>query len=330
MKFIVFISLLLVFILPSELKYNITIIATIIWFLSTIYYSIKLYKIKDKKITTDKYSMEPPNNNHSSYIRYLYKGKVDYKVFISTIIELLLKKSISLVRQNKDEYYFIDNNIEDEALTKSEAFLKNMLFKVIGEKECLSLNQMQKRCLKNSGYIYSVYREWKHIFVYECASNKYFKSNKNVIDASLIYFVSSLIIGIYNALFTKFVFIALLIFTIMAILTTYVNEMKKLEEDAKKEYICWLEFKNYIEKNDNSLDELDIISLENYATYAYVLDAYEPFINILNKKEDIEKSVFLQIIKLRIFDEVENKLKNSINTFNFNAKLLFAKNKGRR
>lgn len=332
-KLVVILSLLIGPLLGDAFK-PIVIFLSIMWAIYTIYQFIKIEKFKDKKITTDKYLLEPPNNNYSAYIRYLYKGKVDYKAFVASIIELMLRKSISLVRYNKGDYYLI-NNKDDEELSKSEECIKKILFKDIGNCDSVSLNLIKEKCSKNSGYIYSVYKEWEEILEYECASNKYFITNKNIVENVLLYFVVSFIISLYHLIFTNIMWLAVSMIGITGYLCKCVNDIRNREEDAKEELEKWLEFKNYINKQDNGLDELDVTSLENYATYAYVLDCYEGFINVLNRKhskntDSFKDSVLLMIMYLRIFDDIDNILKSSFNKAYFNSRILFSKNKGRR
>lgn len=332
-KLVVILSLLIAPLLRDAFV-PIVIFISIIWVLYTIYQFIKINKFKDKEITTDKYLLEPPNNNYSANIRYLYKGKVDYKVFVSTIVELMLKGSISFVRINKDEYCLV-NNKNDEELNKIEEGVKKIIFDDIGNSDVVSLELIKKKCSKNSGYIYSVYKEWQELFEYQCASNKYFKSNKNNVENVLLYFIASIIISIYNIVFTKLIWLSIIMICTTGYLCKSVNDIKNREDDAKKELEEWLKFKNYMKKQDNSLDELDVSSLENYATYAYVLDCYDSFVNILNSKNSKNKdsfkdSVLLMIMYLRIFDEFDNVLKTSINKAFFNSKILFSRNKGRR
>ena len=167
----------------------------------------------------------------------------------------------------------------------------------------------------------------------ENAKNKYFKPVKRIVDNSLMYFVSSILLVVYNILFTKYVVVALIIFYVTSYLTIVVNNLKNREDDAKEEYIKWLEFKNYLKTN--SLDELDISSLENYATYAYALDEYDNFLVALNKKylkdeHVFDKSILLSIMNFRIFDEVEEVLRKSIKIARNKYVFLFKRNKGRK
>lgn len=335
MKIVIVIILIITALLNETLRPNAILLITLGWLIYTIIYSIGLYKTKDKKIVTDKFSIEPPNNNYSSHIRYLFKGKADNKVFIVTIMELLLKKSISLVRYNKNEYYLIDNKVKDEVLTKNEENVKKILFKDIGDDAKISLNKFKKSCSKNSGYINAVYKEWQSVFECECAYDKYFKSIKNKVDSSMFYFCIAFIVALYNVVFIKKIGIALIIFTINSILIKYVNDYKHKEEEAKEEYKEWLKFRNYIMKKDNTFDELDILTLENYATYAYVLDCYKEFKNILYRKYCKNKtcfddSVLLSIMNLSIFDDLEKIINKGINITNIKTRFLFTKNRGRR
>ena len=151
----------------------------------------------------------------------------------------------------------------------------------------------------------------------------------------MFYFCISFIISLYNVIFTKRIIIALIIFAINSFLIKYVNDYKHKEEDAKDEYKKWLQFKNYMMKKDNTFNELDIVSLENYATYAYVLDCYKEFQNILLKKYSKDKncfdeSVVLSIMNLGIFDDLEKEINKGINISNIKTRFLFARNKGRR
>ena len=332
MSILVLIALLFVLLLSNTLKYKLVVIMTILWAIYTIYYIFKLGREKDKKEVVTTVTNYPPNNNYSPYIRYLYSTKVDYKVFILTIIELILKGEIKLVRQNGNEYYLIDND-KHSNLEKNEAFVKKILFSNIGKKDTCPLNKILREATENSGYFYDMYKEWINVFEFENAKNKYFKPVKRIVDNSLMYFVSSILLVVYNILFTKYVVVALIIFYVTSYLTIVVNNLKNREDDAKEEYIKWLEFKNYLKTN--SLDELDISSLENYATYAYALDEYDNFLVALNKKylkdeHVFDKSILLSIMNFRIFDEVEEVLRKSIKIARNKYVFLFKRNKGRK
>lgn len=332
MKLFTILCLLLILLVPNELRISLTLLASFLWLIYSIYYCYILYVSKDKKIITYKYLETPPNNNYSPYIRYLVSGKIDYRVFFLVVIELIIKGSISLKKEN-NLYYLFDNKIKNEDLKKSEIYVKKILFKDIGEGHYVILNKMFKKCSFNSGYLYSVYKEWANLFEYEAMFNKYFKTNKNLVDKSTFFLITSFVISLYNVFFTKRIIIALFIFTITSIMCKYINDMKNREEDAKGEYKRWLEFKNYLNKKDNLLNELDSVSLENYSLYAYSLDSYYSFSNILKNKvgtDKIEKSEILKLINSGDFTKIEYIFSKSIEKLNINAVLLFAKNKGRR
>lgn len=335
MKIVTFLPIIAIFLLPDELKFMGTLILSGVWVLYTIYFSININRIRDKKVNTNNISMNPPNNNNSAYIRFLYSGKVDYKVFITTIVELILKDSISLFRKNQCEYFFIDNKIPDEVLTNSEARVKKLLFSNIGANGQTSLKEIETVSKKSSGYVYSIYCDWINTFSYECAQNKYFKAVKPIVDNSLIFFMASFIIAILNVIYTEYIWLSLIIFTVTSLLIKLVNDYANREDDAKVEYKKWLEFKNYIKSMDSELLHLDTKTLENYATYAYVLDEYDSFVRILNKIYDVDNDVFndstiLTIMNFRIFDEIEARLKKSINKSKIKSTVFLSKNKGRR
>jgi len=332
MKLFIILCLLIILILPNELRIPLTLLASLIWLIYSVYYCYILYTSKDKKIITAKYLETPPNNNYSPYIRYLVSGKIDYKVFFLEVIELIIKGSVSLKKEN-NLYYLFDNKIKNEDLKRSEIYVKKILFKDIGEGHYVILNKMFKKCSFNSGYLYSVYKEWANIFEYEAMFNKYFKSNKKIIDKSTFFLVISFFVSLYNIFFTKKIILALFIFTVAAVMCKYINDMKNMEDEARGEYERWLEFKNYLNKEDNTLDELDIFSLENYSLYAYSLNSYYSFSDILKnrvKNEEIEKSEILKLIVSGDFSRIEYIFSKSIEKLNINAVLLFAKNKGRR
>ena len=64
MKLIILASLLLVIVLSDPVKISITIFFSILWFIYTIYYIIKLNKAKEKTIKTNNIRKNPPNNNY--------------------------------------------------------------------------------------------------------------------------------------------------------------------------------------------------------------------------------------------------------------------------
>ena len=328
---IVVLTLILAYI--DGIRNSVTIALTIVWAIYTIYQIIKLLIVKDKKIITKKILEYPPNDNYASHIRYLYKRKVDSKSFICTIFELILKNSISLKRSNS-EYYFIDNQVKDEVLTKNEESVKKILFRELGNTENVSLSNIKKMCKKNIGYLSIVLKEWKITCEYECIKDKYFKSVKKIIEDYVFYFAISLIIAIYNILFTKYILIAVLIFLITAILSVITNDLKNISDESISEYKNWLEFKNYLDSKNNNISTLDNSILERYALYAYVLDSYKSFKKqLLNKylkdNDSFNDSVLLSIMNASIFDEIEKEIRKSINNVNIKS-YLYAKNKGRR
>lgn len=304
-----------------------TYILTFSWAIYLIYFSCKLFSVKDKKISTNNYIETPPNNNYSPYIRYLYSGKIDYKVFLLIVIELIKKESISIKYENR-LYCLIDNKIEDEVLSNSEKYVKKLLFKDIGSKEFVVLNEMINRCNFNSGYLYEVYKEWVDIFYCDVSSNKYFKSNKKILDNSTNFLVMSFVISLLNIFFTRKVIISLIVFSIAAIICKYINDISNREEESKKEYIKWLEFKNYINKKDIEFN-LDNNLLEEYALYSYALDSYNEFKNILSKYDEFDGEI-LNIFSNNIINDIDYIFKKSIGKLGINAIILLKSNKGRR
>lgn len=328
---IIILTLLLAYI--DVIRNSVTIALTIVWSIYTIYQIIKLLKIKDKKISSKRILKHTPNDSCASHIRYLYKRRVDYKSFISTILDLLLKDSISLKRSN-GEYYFIDNKIKDEVLTKSEEGVKKILFVEMGNTDNVSLSSIKKMSKINVGYLSIVLKDWNITCEYECVKEKYFKSVKRIIEDYIFYLVISLIIAIYNVLFTKYILVALIIFVVTSVLSVITNNFKKINEESIDEYKSWLEFKNYIESKDASISQLNNNILERYALYAYVLDSYKSFKSIvynkyINDKNSLNDSVLLSIINTSIFDDIERVIRKSINSIKIKS-CVYAKNKGRR
>lgn len=309
------------------------IILALVWFLATIYFSYKILKMKKDKVNTNEYINYPPNNEYSYVIRCLYSKKIDSVAFVATIFELLLKKSISLVRYNKNEYAFIDNDL-NEVLNKSEEQLKNILFKKIGSEKKLSINFFKTYSRKNSGYFYSIYKEWQDSLKIEVLTKKYFERVKPLIDKTLFYFSFSFAIALLNIIINKNYLIFVIIFSITSILIIKVNNYLKIDDELKNQYIEWIKFKNYIKSCNNDLIDLDTVTLEKYCLYAYIFDEKENFKKIINKKyskdkESIENSVLLSIVNLGIFDNIEKEIRKSIKIAKINYTYFFARNKGR-
>ncbi len=333
MRVIFIILMLLIAMLESNIRADITIALTILWLLYTIYIYIKLLKEKDKKIISKNTLNNAPSDSSASHIRYFYKKMTDNKVFISIIFDLLRKKSISLVRQN-GEYYFIDNKVIDEVLAKSEENTKKLLFTEMGNKENTSLLKINNAFRKNSGYIYNEYKSFKNSFEYECTKEKYFISNKKVIDNTMFYFILSMIIAIYDLLFLGKLIYFLSIFFITCFIIRVVNNFKNIENNKKSEYKSWLEFKNYID-SDIDISNLDVETLESYSLYAYVLDSYDNFKRKLNNmymKDNncFNNSILLSIMNAGVFDYLVKEINKDIKICEFKSIVLFARNKGRR
>lgn len=329
---VVIIAALLLFILFPSIFYLAIIISSIFWLIYTVWYIIKLRNILDKKIITNELRTDAPNNNHAYNIRYLYSKKIDYKAFISVILELINKKRISLIRYNKNDYQFINNKKMNIELTKVENSCIKFLFNQIGDNEKLSLNSFLILCKQSPVYVYECFKEWVSVFEYENAPLKYFKRIKPLIDDSLFYFVVSMIIVISN-IAVKYILVALFIFFVTSYIIMIVNNYANLEEESKNEYIEWLKYKNYINKYDNDLYELDIESLDNLAMYAYVLDEYDSFKNILNRRykdnKNIDNDVILSIMYFEIFDDIEYKITSGLKSSKHKSMNMFKRNKGK-
>lgn len=325
MKTFIIIILILTIFKPSYLGL-ITYITTIGWCIYFLCFIYKLHTFKDKKIKTNNSIALPPNNTYPPYIRYLYSGKIDYKVFLLIVIDLIKKGSISIKKEDRI-YYLIDNKLKEEVLSNSEKHVKKILFKDIGTNDYVILNTMIKKCNFNSGYLYEVYKEWKDIFFCEVSSKKYFKSNKKILDNSTNFLILSFIISLLNVLITRYIFIALIIFSIAAIICKYINDINNREIDAKDGYVKWLEFKNYLDNQE--IDVIDEKLLESYTLYSYALDSYNNFKNILNKYSFKEDNI-LNILKEDAFLDIDYLFKKSIGKLGINAIILFKKNNGRR
>ncbi len=332
MRVVIILLMLLIAILESDIRTTVTLALTVLWLIYTIYVCIKLLKARDKKIESNKVLTEIPNDSNVSHIRYFYKRKFDNKIFISILFDLLRRKSISLIRQN-GEYYFIDEKVEGEVLSKTEESVKKLIFTEMGNKENATLTNIMDAFKKNSGYIYNEYKMFKVTFEYECAGEKYFKSSRSIIDSSMFFFVLSMIIAVYNLIFAKKVLFFILIFGFTSFLVKVVNNFKNMEEEKIPEYRSWLEFKNYVDSCE--LDKLDVETLELYSLYAYVLDSYDSFKVSLGKKYKennncFNDSVLLSIMNVSLFDYIESEINKGLNTCKFKSVVLFARNKGRR
>ena len=331
MKIIVIALMIIILLLNSSLRTFITMICTVIWLFYTIYVCIMLFKNKEQKLKSNDKIDHMPNNALPELIRYFYIRKVDNKVFIAILFNMIAKEYISLIRQ-ENEYYFINNVNEEITLTKSEEYVKKILFREIGNGENVSLSAISKMCKVNSGYLYNEYDSFKTTFEFESAKEKYFKPTRNLINNTLFYLVISFILSIYNLLFTPNVVVFVVVFITTSILSIIINNFKNVEDEKVSEYIEWLKFRNYI--IDTDLSNLDIEVLEEYSLYAYVLDCFDEFKLSLDKKYQRNNACYndnllLQIINSGVFDDIEKDLNKSLDSMKSTV-LLFKRNKGRR
>lgn len=329
MKKLVVLFLIIVIFLESSLRSTIILSLSEVWFLIFIYHFISVLKYKDKKVNTKEILEYTPNNNYSPYITYLITGSVNTRVFVSVILELILKGSISIRRYDKNQYYLIDEKSDIE-LTKSENYIKRLLFFDISHDEKVSINSIVKFFNKKSGYAYHAYKEWQNIFYCEAANNKYFKGSKDLVDGMLFFFAISFVLAFYNIVLVGNVYLALIIFILTSILTIIANNVHNREEEAIKEYVDWMKFKNYLNLPNNNISSLDNISLENYCCYAYSLDCMPIFEHILSNKDndEISDSILLSLVNTGIFSNIEKLLIKSIKKAQFKSIVLCKKNKG--
>lgn len=332
MRLAIIIFMLIVPFLDASLRKIITIMCTIAWFIYTIYYCIILLNKKDKTISTKEIINNIPNETLPEYVRYFYKKKIDNKVFISIVFDMIRNNYITLVKE-EDDYYFVNVENEEVFLTKSEEVVKKILFREIGNSESVSLNRILNASKKNCAYLYNEIQIFKSTFENECAKEKYFKSNKNIFNNSLFYLVFSLILSFYNLFFASNVYVFIIIFILTSIISIVINNFKNIENDRLNEYENWLKFRNYIINKD--LSSLSVDSLEKYTLYSYVLDCYKEFkssvlIKYYEDKECYKDSLMLRMVSIDIFEEIEKKLNSSLNNIKFNTILLFKKNRGRR
>ena len=148
----------------------------------------------------------------------------------------------------------------------------------------------------------------------------------------LLFFVISYLLVLYNIFLLQSYIIAMLIFTFTTGFLIYVNSFYRRNKESNREYEEWLAFKRFIQKKNNSLDDLSVDTLATYAVYTKVLGVYKEFKNILLKKyskdkEQIESNILLYSICLGIMDDIDKILQDGIK-ISILANIMFAKNHG--
>lgn len=337
MKIFVFLVFLSVYFIPNVFIKELVInIASIIWFIFTIFYVIYVYYSKDKEYEsnyTSLYCENIPSNKEPEILGVLLTCSVKKEYFIAELMELIRKKSIFIGKSKKrNDYVLIDNFKSSYSLSKSEKFMKKWLLNDIGTDGVVFLNSISKSAKKNSGYFSSCYHEWEDLVNFDSVKYNLFENKKNFIEQVLLYFLSSYLFVIYNIFITKNYIVAFIIFILATSFLIYVNNFYKRTKEANREYSEWMAFKRYIQKPSNVIDEYDNDTLCMYGMYSKVLGTNKEFKRILNKKykrdkEEIEKNMLLIAIQTGVMDEIDKVLSSAIEKSEL-LTILYAKNKG--
>ena len=332
MKLTIFILFILISVIPSlSIKITVINIISIVWFVFSLIYVLYIYYKKDKEYDiryTNKYCEYIPNNRSPEFLGFLLDGHVKKEHLISSILDLIRKKIISIGKfEDTNEYVLVNNKQNSEYISKTENYLIKWLFNSVGNGEYVTFNQIRRDSTKNSGYFYYCYKEYKELVNFESAKYNFFESKKDLLENIFVYFIVSYLITAYNIFIVHNYIVAIIIFILTTAFIIYVNKFYKRTKEANREYEEWKAFSRFTKEKKGIVADYDKVSYELCIVYSPILKTINEMMSTIKKREDVSKSNFLSSYKLGIVNKLVYILSNSIKTAETQA-LLYAKNNG--
>lgn len=242
-------------------------VALIIWYIFYILFIIYLNGANNRLYDFEK-EVDPRDNKRNvidlSFIMY---KKIKPDVLTASIINLINRKKIR-VKYEHNDFIFIRNN--DEDLTNSEFNIMELLFEIIGDKNVVSMYQINKFCDKSSGASKFLlnYQLWKRFATVESNKKFLFEEKleyglvKLVQRIGILLFILNIILKVNNIL-------GFFILVPSIFVSIYFYYISKLTKDAAQEYYGWLKFRSDVKQNSQLLDN------NKYLEYSVVLRCYD-------------------------------------------------------
>lgn len=239
----------------------------ITWYIFYIFYIIYL-TINSNGVYEVDQALDVTNINRSTEdLSLIIYRKIKPEVLTSKIVKLINNGIIRIRREDND---YILTKINDENLSKSDFNIIELLFNNIGNKNEVSLSQIDNYCEKKSGCSNFLmnYEIWKKMIVVESNKNKIFEPKLEYNTVKIIQYIG-FILFILNILLKINCFLGFFIIIPSIVITIYFYHISKLTKEASEEYYGWIKFRKDIK------DNVDLLNNNRYLEYSIVLRCFK-------------------------------------------------------
>ena len=245
-----------------------------------------MFKKKHKHSFNELYYTNPNNTYSIEVLPYLLSGKINESSFISSIMNLIIKKNI-IVEEYKEKnqifYKLILDNTKDT--TETESILIDLLFDKVGKNKTLTMKELANYSSgsKTKDLFIKYYNNWLNCVQKDALRENFYERNGIPIISSIFILFVSIMISFASIYFNAFQEYAILLVP-LAILFMYDSfNIKRRSIKGEEEYAKWQAFKNYL--NDfKEQDSKDIPSPDN-------IDRIIPFSLIFNLNNNIKEKI---------------------------------------
>lgn len=330
--FIVLTFLIFPFLLTDVVQKQTFYALNIFWFILSTILFIYIYINKDKEYESgfkDKYYKHIPSDKNPELLGYLLTGEAKERFFIASVYELIRKNVIMIAKSNKDKDYILVHNLRHrESLSKGEYYIIKWLFHLLGNDYEVPLSKIKEESKKNSGFFSFCFHEWANIIEVDVAQQNIFENKGSIFMDSLVYFLISYGLAIYNAILINNYILAILIGIGTTIFIIYTNSFKKRTRESNLEYEKWEAFRRYLKSNECTLNDMDSKEFLKIFVYSKVLKTEKHFNNIMRRSRERNDDQLFVAINLGIIDELDKAISRGIKYSEMATNIFFSKNKG--
>ncbi|MDD4831696.1 MAG: DUF2207 domain-containing protein [Bacilli bacterium] len=328
--FIVLVFLIFPFFLTDLVLIQTFNALNIFWFIFSTFMFIYIYINKDKEYESgfkDKYYKDIPSDKTPELLGYLLTGEAKERFFIASVFELIRKNVIKIAKSNKD-YILVYNLKHRESLSKGEYYIIKWLFHLLGNDYEVPLSKIKEESKRNSGFFSFCFHEWANIIEVDAAQQNIFENKGSIFMDSLVYFLISYVLAIYNAILTNNYILAILIGIGTSIFIIYTNSFKKRTKESNLEYEKWEAFKRYLKSSECTLNDMDSKEFLKIFVYSKVLKIEKNFKSIMKRSRERDDDQLFVAINLGIIDELDRAISRGIKYSEMATNIFFSKNKG--
>lgn len=263
--------------LSKIILYGIYILSGL-YFIGLIILWIYMYKKYDKeyKIPFDaKYYREFTGDYGVEVVEYLMKKSVTTEGLSASIMNLIYKKNIEVIENEKDKKNPTLKLLNEDNLSDAEKVVIELLFKTVTNKDEVTMKEIEKFSSKRSTAekFMNKYKYWEEKVKEAGEAEEFFENHTTNKITAALYLLLGIIIIVLMFVFNMVnpIIMALIGISSIAFLI-YVMSFKKWTNKGREHYLKWKAFKNFLQDFGSFKEkELPEIKLwEKYLVYATI------------------------------------------------------------